>query len=335
MNNSIYQPKVIRNYFLSLNLYQIFSMAIIRHMLSIIICALSIGYRGKTVDFERHSDCHRTTVAYFLNHGKWDDGKLEGLMKSSIIRIIYQEAQRSGKPIYCIVDDTIASKTKPSSQALHPIEDAYFHHSHLKKKQDYGHQAVAVMLSCNGITLNYAIILYDKTKSKIKLVQEIAQELPVPPVLSYFLCDSWYTSQKVMDSFLVKGFLTIGALKSNRVIYPCGIKNSISSFAAFMRESDRDIRLVTVGSRQYHVYRYEGNLNGTENAVVLITYPKGQFHNPKALRAFICTDCSLTTDEILAVYTNRWPIELFFRQCKGKLALDSYQIRSSQGIKRF
>ena len=36
----------------------------------------------------------------------------------------------------------IASKTKPSLQALHPIEDAYFYQSHLKGKQDYGHQAV-------------------------------------------------------------------------------------------------------------------------------------------------------------------------------------------------
>ena len=76
------------------------------------------------------------------------------------------------------MDDTIASKTKPLSRALHPIEDAYFHQSHLKKKQDYGHQAVAVMLSCNGI------------------VQNIAKELPVPPVMSYFLCDCWYVSEK-------------------------------------------------------------------------------------------------------------------------------------------
>ena len=30
-----------------------------------------------------------------------------------------------------------------------------------------------------------------------------------------------------------------------------------------------------------------------------------------------------------------WPIEMFFRQCKDKLALDSYQIRSAQGIKRY
>lgn len=66
------------------------------------------------------------------------------------------------------------------------------------------------MLSCNGIILNYADILYDRSKSKIQIVQEIAQELPIAPVVSYFLCDSWYTSVKVMDSFIQKGFYTIG-----------------------------------------------------------------------------------------------------------------------------
>ena len=151
------------------------------------------AYHGKTIDFEKYSPCHRTTVAHFLNKGKWDDAKLENILKSTVIQFIYKEAQRSGKPVSCIVDDTISSKTKPSSRALHPIEDAYFHQSHLKGKQDYGHQAVAVMLSCNGIVLNYAIVMYDKSKSKVKIVQEIASELPVRPVVSYFLCDSWYT----------------------------------------------------------------------------------------------------------------------------------------------
>ncbi len=34
-------------------------------------------------------------------------------------------------------------------------------------------------------------------------------------------------------------------------------------------------------------------------AVILISYPKEEFHDPKALRAFIRTDVSLSTDEIL------------------------------------
>ena len=55
----------------------------------------------------------------------------------------------------------------------------------------------------------------------------------------------------------------------------------------------------------------------------------------KALRAFISTNAALSTQEILSWYVCRWPIEVFFRQCKDKLALDSYQIRSAQGIKRY
>lgn len=318
-----------------MNLCRVFPQTVIKHIMAILISVFSLGYHGKTIDFEKYSSCHRTTVAHFLNKGKWDDTRLEDILKSTVIQFIYKEALQSGKPVFCIVDDTISSKTKPSSQALHPIEDAYFHQSHLKGKQDYGHQAVAVMLSCNGIVLNYAVIMYDKTMSKVKIVQEIADELPVPPVISYFLCDSWYTCGDIMDAFIKKGFYTIGALKTNRIVYPCGIKQKISELALHLRKTDADVSLVTVGSRSYYVYRYEGSLNGINDAVVLISYPKDAFHASKALRAFISTDVSLSTREILDKYVERWPIEVFFRQSKDKLAFDRYQVRSSKGIRRY
>ena len=246
--------------------------------MSILISIFLSGYHGKTTDFAKNSSCHRTTIAHFLNSGKWDESLLSDTLKRSVIEIIYSEAARTRKPVFCIVDDTIASKTKPSSRALHPIEDAYFHQSHLKGKQDYGHQAVSVMLSCNGIVLNYAFVLYNKAISKIDIVSELAAELSV---------------------------------------------------------THKNFDLVTVKGRNYYVYRYEGNLNGIENALVLLSYPEKAFGKPKALRAFLCMDVSLSTNEILDNYVCRWSIEVFFRQCKDKLALDSYQIRSAQGIRRY
>ena len=39
--------------------------------------------------------------------------------------------------------------------------------SHLKGHTDYGHQAVGVILSCNGVVLNYDNVMYDKTKSNL------------------------------------------------------------------------------------------------------------------------------------------------------------------------
>ncbi len=170
--------------------------------------------------------------------GKWNENLLEQAIKEVVVNTIYNESKKSGKPVLCIIDDTIASLTKPSSKAQHPIEAAYFHFSHLKRKQDYGHQAVGIMLSCNGITLNYAIVMYDKTTSKIDIVKRIAEELPVVPNISYLLCDSWYVSSKITDAFLQKGFYTIGALKTNRVIYPYGVKFNLHSFAEKIADSD-------------------------------------------------------------------------------------------------
>ena len=234
--NTIHHSSFIYNQFKKLNLCKFYSNRVINHLMSILISIFISGYHGKTTDFAKNSFCHRTTIAHFLNSGKWNDSLLSDTLKQSVIEIIYSEAARTGNPVFCIVDDTIASKTKPLSRALHPIEDAYFHQSHLKKKQDYGHQAVAVMLSCNGIVLNYAFVMYNKSISKIDIVQNIAKEL-----------------------------------------------------AAELSVTHNGFDLATVKKRKYYVYRYEGNLNGIENAVVLLSYPEKAFGNPKALRAFIST----------------------------------------------
>ncbi len=89
------------------------------------------------------------------------------------------------------------------------------------------------MLPCNGITLNYSIVMYDKITSKIDIVKSIASELPVVPNISYLLSDSWYVCGKISDAFLRKSFYTIGALKTNRMIYPHGVKINLSRLSHF------------------------------------------------------------------------------------------------------
>mgnify|MGYP002513557831 FL=1 len=138
-----------------------------------------------------------------------------------------------------------------------------------------------------------------------------------------------------MDSFIQKGFYTIDALKTNRITYPCGIRQNVSGFALHLRKTDADVSLLTVGRRKFYVYRYEGKLNDIPNAAVILSYLEEAFGNLKALRVFISTNAELSTQEILDNYSRRWLMELFFRQSKGKLALDKYQIRSRKGIQRY
>ena len=44
--------------------------------------------------------------------------------------------------------------------------------------------------------------MYNKSVSKIELVCKIASEMPVTPVVSYLLCDSWYICDKVIKSII-------------------------------------------------------------------------------------------------------------------------------------
>ena len=153
--------------------------------------------------------------------------------------------------------------------------------------------------------------------------------------MSYFLCDCWYVSEKIINTFVQKGFHTIGALKTNRLLYPSGMKKKLSELAAERSTTHKGFDLVTVKKRNYYVYLYEGNLSGIENAVVLLSYPEKAFGNPKALRAFISTNVSLSTQEILSCYVCRWPIEIFFRQCKNHLARETNQMRAAGGVQRY
>ncbi len=84
-------------------------------MMGIVIAIFSRGYKGKAVNVARYSASNRTTITHFLNRRKWNDRKLEEILKAAVIQVIYEEAERTGKPVFCIVDDTIASKTKPYS----------------------------------------------------------------------------------------------------------------------------------------------------------------------------------------------------------------------------
>ena len=49
---------------------------------------------------------------------------MEKNLRESVIEKVYQHARETKQSVLCIIDDTIASKTRPSSQAVHPMEAA-------------------------------------------------------------------------------------------------------------------------------------------------------------------------------------------------------------------
>jgi len=190
------------------------------------------------------------------------------------------------------------------------------------------------LLSVGSLRLPYHFEHYQKESiSKIDRVCQIANSLPTAIGPAYALCDSWFTCTKVIEAHFKKGYHFIGGLKTNRIIYPQGIRISLKDFATYIKKDD--VRLVTVNRQSYWVYRYKGALNELDNAVVLFTWHKDAFLNPKAMRCFLSTDMELDTQTTLEYYSKRWPIEIFFSQTKGNLGINQYQVRHLKVIKRF
>ncbi|KOC51815.1 IS701 family transposase (plasmid) [Clostridium botulinum] len=296
------------------------------------------GFNGKVSDIaELASKRHRTSITRFLSKSNWDENLLINALKSKVIELIWNKSEKSQKPIYLIIDDTISEKTKPSSKAINPIEKCYFHNSHLKRKTVYGHQLVVALLSCDGLVLPYSIEIYDKSNmSKIDIATKLIKSMPKPVNKGYILCDSWYSCKAIFKASALAGYAYIGALKTNRVIYPKGHERlgiKLHKFATSLNKDSFD--LVKVKGKHYYIYNYIGHLNDMKNVSIILSYPKESFQKEGSLKAFISTDLVLKPLDILFKYTDRWVIEPFFRDCKNYLGLDSYQVRSERSILRY
>lgn len=309
-----------------------FSKPVLRHFTHFIDGMSSIGFTGKLTEIHAfsHHQKHRTTLGHFLKNSPWNETYLLRQSQQYVRQNIAEN-----EPIFHLLDDTIAKKTKPSSRAAHPTESCGYHFSHTDGKSVWGYQVVQMMMKSGQHAHPYDFRLFDKetTDSKIQLSIDMMNQLPKFKQPSYLLCDSWYTSRKIIEAALSKGTHVIGALKTNRILYPQGIRIQAKEFATHIQKEDTD--LVTIGGEMYRVYRYEGALNDIENSVVLLCWPKEGSMEPKNMRCFLSTDTELTTEQILTYYSHRWSIETYFKQVKGRLGFNGTQIRSAKAVQRY
>lgn len=313
-----------------------FSKPALHHIKHFVDGMLSTGFTGTLTDIHRESlhERDRRTLSHFLTHGNWDSSYLKRIVQRVAFQQIKAFAQRDHSPIFVTLDDTVCEKTKPSSQATHTIQGASFQHSHLKGRHVYGHAVVQTLLRSGEQVFPFATERYDpQGKSKIDLACDLIQAVPMSSCRTYVLMDSWYPSASVLQTSAERGFHVISGLKTNRIFYPQGIRQSLKSFASYISKTDTD--LVTIGSSDYRVYRYEGKLNVVENAALLLCWKDGEGFDPKQMKAFLSTDVSLSNEEILSYYSKRWAIETYFRTAKVRLAMDRYQVRSTQAIDRY
>jgi hypothetical protein len=134
---------------------------------------------------------------------------------------------------------------------------------------------------------------------------------------SYVLMDSWFTHEPLIKACLNEGIDVIGMVKQMKQKYSYQGKKYDLKVLRNMLPKCRN-----------------GNIIGSmivstkNNVLVKLVYVKNR-NNRRNWLVLLSTDCSLSNEEIIRIYGNRWSIEVFFKSSKSLLKLGSeFQGRS-------
>ena len=129
----------------------------------------------------------------------------------------------------------------------------------------------------------------------------------------YVLFDSWFSNPAQVTDIHSKGMNVIAMIKkSSRIKYSyCGEQLNIKEI--YSRNKKRRGRSKYLLSVDVMV--------GKENPISAKIVCVRNKANRKDWLAFICTDTTLSEEEIIRIYGKRWQIEVFFKTCKSMLNL--------------
>ncbi|MDD4615355.1 MAG: transposase, partial [Caldisericia bacterium] len=194
----------------------------------------------------------------------------------------------------------------------------------------------------------------------VSLLQE-AQQSKIPA--RHVVFDSWYTSPALCRDIVSKtGYHCIGLLKNNRTRYRQLVESEattltysspmqLSQLYAWCRKEEekepqkptticisKKIHLRIFGAIQVSLGESKGEAGeGSEAGYPLqakIVFVSAHHHGKKNTRvrswiAILSTDTTLSSQEIVRLYSKRWDIEVFFKTMKSLLHVEKeYQFRS-------
>ncbi len=133
---------------------------------------------------------------------------------------------------------------------------------------------------------------------------------------SYVLFDSWFSSPAQVTAVLEKGYDVVCMVKKGKTKYACadGVKRDVSKIF----RSSKKRRGMSKYLLSQVVSITDGQ--GREHEVKLVFVRNRS--NSKDFLVLLSTDISLDEQEIIALYGNRWSIEVFFKNCKSQLRLE-------------
>lgn len=299
-----------------------------------------------------------SNLADFFRISPWDPDHLQVRICEFLIQYLKTHNGTCTLPIFLSLDDSLANKDK-GTRKLEPV-DWYFDHKCKRTVKASNHVSLSISWGTYYFPLLERLYLRQATvrkrnrqrsgKHKLRyvsklelarqLLQQVSSLLP-KDVPVYVLFDSWYTSAKLIHWIRQQGWHVIAGIKSNRKVRATVAARPVSNqtVSAWHRDfKGRPYERVRLGlangtTRTYWVRSFQGHLRGVPGDVRILISQKGP--GSKTPRYFLCTDTTLSCQDILHKYQSRWRIETDYWQVKMHLGLGDYRLQSYEAVARW
>jgi len=289
-----------------------------------------------------------SNLADFFRISPWQPDDLRLPLLRFLIRYLRERNSDPHTPIYLTGDDSLAPKDK-GTRKLQSV-DWHFDHNQQRTIRGGNHVVLRIHWGAYHFPLLWRLYLRETTvrrlnrqrkdkklryHSKLELVQQMLQQvntlLPAEnPV--YVLFDSWYTSAKLVKGIRQQGWHVIAAIKSNRKV--SGRKLTQWHHDLKGHAYDRvSLALATGQRRTYWVRSIQGRVRSVPGDVRVLLSQKGP--GVRTPKYFLCTDLSLSGQEILSRYQHRWSQEVDYWYVKLQLGLGDFRLQSYEAIEKW
>ena len=309
------------------------AISLLRYKLGNIFVGRSMYMQQRTGSFKE--DFSKNTFYRFLNSTKTNWMKFTSLLAADIINNDIKPLTDDDRADVFIIDDSLFNR---SSCKKTELGSRVFDHVEMKFKKGFrmltlswsdGNTLIPVnsclIASSKGSNVIGPVTTFDKrtiagkrrilaqTKAPEVMIRLLDKAISAGITAKYVLFDCWFANPAQITSIKSMDMDVIAMIKkSSKIRYGYqGQQLNIKQIHA--RNKKRR-------GRSKYLLSIDVTLGKDDpiHAKVICVRNKA---NRKDWLAFICTDTSLSEEEIIRIYGKRWQIEVFFKTCKSSLNL--------------
>lgn len=297
-------------------------------------------FEGSKVS-KQFSDKHKSSLTRFMNSDTWNHHELNAQRISWASNIMSQQYM---KYYPLIIDDTINEKYGTLLDGVGKFFD------HGKKRIVWGQQLVTSHLVMANSDLPLFIDLYRKEeevlaeglefRSKIDIAMDHIRKFPkLPHRQGVVVTDSWYSSVKIINLTLERGFHGIFDLKSDRLVTFKKRKISVSQLAAEQDITTFD--LVKIDGRMFRVWTAKvkvSRVHQDHSRLIIVQQklkPRTDKERWSKFKYLLATDTTMGAWLIIYLYRRRWTIETFYRYIKNCFYFGASRLESEEALQKY